>query len=159
MGNSKIINKMAAACILAAAGLSIVAPKGAGAQAMVSDPAVIGQCLCLQQSVATKRAEMTARQRAFDLLQKSIADQTATLESRRPGVNVDDPAAVQSFRDALDNRDADAERLERETYPDLQNAIAVYNQRVDQYNQSCAGKNFNDQDIARVRAALTCPAD
>lgn len=131
---------------------------GASAQDL-GTPEGTRTCLCLEEGIARKRDEMTALQRAYDLKRQQLAEMTARLDGQRSTVNTSDPAAVENFRMSLENRDAEAERLDREVLPEYQQSVSSYNDRIARYQQACAGKMYSETVLNQVKATLVCPAE
>ena len=126
---------------------------------LMTDPREIATCLCLNQSVLKREGELGAVRATYEALRKSIADQTAALNTKRPTVNVNDPTAVDAFRAQMEKRDDDEARLEQDVYPGLQTQTAAYNARVADYSQRCGGRYMDEPVLKAVQKTLVCTID
>lgn len=143
---------------IALAGLAFATSSRAAEQPVMSDPAAISSCLCLERSVAIKSDEMKRLQTVYEQAAASLASQNAEIEARRPKVEVDNPFQVEAFRDRLIERDKANELFQTETTPDYQHSVAAYNQEVGAYTNSCSGRSFDATVLQSVKASLSCPA-
>jgi hypothetical protein len=141
-------------------GMALVATAGGvSAQSMISVPSEVASCLCLERDLTTRQAEMAVRRNAYDGLERDIQAAEATLERDRGRVDVNDQAAVDGFRQRLEQVDAMKARQSQMTLPDYQMAVAGYNERVAQYTQRCSGRPLDPLVVAQVRPNLICRMD
>jgi len=101
---------------------------------------------------------MTERQRSYEASRQEVADLDARLQNARTSVNVDNPNAVAQFRQLLDQRDAAYRQSSGTLFTQYQNAVALYNQRVSEYNARCTDRPRNPLLLNQVQATLVCPA-
>lgn len=144
---------------VAGAAVLVSASCGAFAQSanpLITDPREIAACLCLNQSVQRSEGGVTAARALYEALKKSVADQDAALNAKRPTVDTNDPAAVENFRLQMEKRDDDQNRVEQETYPALQSKIAAYNAKVADYGQRCGGRYMDEPVLKAVQKNLVC---
>jgi hypothetical protein len=125
----------------------------------LSTPEGARYCLCLEQLIAAKKDEVAVRQNAYEALRKQVAETTERLNRQRPTVNPNDPVAVETFRQALEARDMEADRLDREVLADFNQSATVYNERVSRYQGQCAGKMYTEAVLAQVKPTLVCTLD
>jgi hypothetical protein len=151
----------AAIGLSAVAGLSLGAVAPAAAQVMVPpspEAADVAACLCLKQAVDASGAAMAERERGYEASRREVSDLDAQLQNGRMNVNVDNPNAVAQFRQLLDQRDAAYRRSSGALFTQYQNAVALYNERVSEYNARCADRPRNPLLLNQVQATLVCPA-
>ena len=97
-------------------------------------------CLCLQQSVADRRTDMTAKQGELNAAQSQLSQLDAQLTAARAHEDVNNPQSVAEFRQLLAQRDAAFKQSSGELIAATQAATAAYNQAVADYNNQCAGR-------------------
>jgi uncharacterized protein (DUF885 family) len=151
----------AAIGLSAVAGFSCgaVAPAAAQVPVVLSPEAAdIAACLCLGQAVDASGAAMTERERSYEASRREVADLDAQLQNGRMSVNVDNPNAVAQFRQMLDQRDAAYRHSSGALFTQYQNAVALHNERVSEYNARCADRPRNPLVVNQVQATLVCPA-
>ena len=148
-----------ALCAVAALSSGAVAPAAAQVPVPPSPEAAdIAACLCLRQSLDASGAAMAERERGYEASRREVADLDAQLQNARTSVNVDNPNAVAQFRQLLGQRDAAYRRSSGTLFTQYQNAVALYNQRVSEYNARCADRPRNPLLLNQVQATLVCPA-
>ena len=151
----------AAIGLCAVIGFSLGAVAPAAAQVPVPpspEAADIAACLCLRQALEASGAAMTERERGYETSRREVADLDGQLQNARTSVNVDNPTAVAQFRQLLDQRDAAYRRSSGTLFTQYQNAVALYNERVSEYNARCADRPRNPLLLNQVQATLVCPA-
>jgi uncharacterized protein (DUF885 family) len=121
------------------------------------ETADIAACLCLKQAVDAIGARMTDRERAYQASRREVADLDAQLQNGRMSLNVDNPNATAQFRQLLDQRDAAYRRSSGSLFSQYQNAVGLYNERVNEYNARCADRPRNPALLNQVQATLVCP--
>jgi hypothetical protein len=121
------------------------------------EAADIAACLCLQRAVDSLGAAMADRERAYEASRREVADLDAQLQNGRMSLNVDNPAAVAQYRQLLDQRDAAYRRSSGAVFTQYQNAVALYNGPVSEYNARCADRPRNPVLVNQVQATLVCP--
>jgi hypothetical protein len=158
----RFITLGAALRICVAVALSGIAMAPATAQVPGTPPtpevADIAACLCLQRSVDALGAARTDRERAYDTSRREVADLDAQLQSARMSLNVDNPTAVAQFRQLLERRDAAYRQSSGPLFNQYQDAVALYNGRVGEYNARCADRPRSPVLLSQVQATLVCPS-
>ena len=141
------------------AGVIALAGNAGRAQVPVLPPesAEIAACLCLQQSVATLSADMSAKNQALDGVKNQLADLDSQLAREKPQVNVNNPDSVARYKALLEQHDAAYRQSIGPVHADSAQATARYNARVNEYNARCANRPFNSAIVAQVQANLVCP--
>jgi hypothetical protein len=142
--------------------ISLLGAPSASAQVPLSpapppEPAEIGACLCLQQTVATLSAEMNQKTQALDAVTHQLADLDAQLAQSRANLNINDANAVARYKALLERRDAAYRQSIGPVHADATQATARYNERVNEYNARCANRPFNSALVAEMQAHLSCP--
>lgn len=148
-----------AATAMGALALVTLSAGGALAQSsgvLMTDPREIAACLCLNQSVQRAEGTVTAARALYEALKKSVADQDAALNAKRPTVDTNDPSAVEAFRLQMEKRDDDQNHVEQDAYPALQSKIAAYNAKVADYSQRCGGRFMDEPVLKSVQKNLVC---
>jgi TolA-binding protein len=137
---------------------------GAGARAQVPPPLVppseaaeISACLCLQQGMAIRSAEMNQRTQALDAITHQLADLDGQLAEARANLNINNPDAVARYKALLERRDEAYRQSIGPVHDDAAQATARYNARVNEYNARCANRPFNSALVAELQAHLACP--
>jgi uncharacterized protein (DUF885 family) len=122
-----------------------------------SEAANIAACLCLQRSLDAAGAARVDRERAYEASRQEVAGLDAQLQSARATLNVDNPQAVAQFRQLLERRDAVFRQSSGPLFNQFSSAVAVYNQRIGEFNARCANRPTNPVLLAQVQATLVCP--
>ena len=137
---------------------------GAEARAQVPPPLVpppegaeIAACLCLQQAMAVRSAEMNQKNQALDAVTHQLADLDAQLMQARANLNINNPDAVARYKALLEHRDDAYRQSIGPVHADAAQATARYNERVNEYNARCANRPFNSALVAEIQAHLSCP--
>lgn len=125
---------------------------------MITDPAVIGRCLCAGGRVSTDKAALDTFGGQYAAA-KAHAEATAAAVARlRPQVRSDNAEQLDAFRRLV----VESQRAENDLYGHVQPAYAAavtrYNQSVASYNQACAGLPMDKALQTRVAQTLVCPA-
>lgn len=143
---------------VAAAALLAVSVSGSVAWAqVVHSPDEIRACLCKEQTVATLNGEVQAQSRAYDEKRRGFDALDKQVQTSRPQVNVNSPADVDAFKRLLQRRDDAADELAGSATKSYAAAVQRYNQAVSDYNGSCAGKAFDQDQLAELKRTLSCP--
>jgi hypothetical protein len=143
---------------LLGAGLVGLAMSGAAHAQPPSEAAEINRCLCMQQQISRLSAEMSAEMAALRRTDRRLADLNAQLRRERPVLHVNNPAAVEHFKVLLEERDATWKDAVGPVWTAANDAVALYNARVREYNDSCAHRLFDSVLMRQIRATLTCQA-
>ena len=135
-----------------------VTPATPAIPGLLVDPAEVRQCLCLERDVGTGNQEVAARGRMYEDGVRELQQLDAEIERRRQSMNTDDVAAVESFRQMFDRRQALYGRVNGELIGDYQRTVERYNRAVAGFNQFCTGKAYHPPTVAAVQPTLSCPA-
>ena len=140
------------------AGLFGLAMSGAAHAQPPSEAAEISRCLCMEQQISQLSAEMSAKMAALRRTDQRLAELNARLRRERPVLDVNNPAAVEHFKVLLEERDATWKDSVGSVWTAANDAVALYNDRVHEYNDSCAHRLFDSALMQQIRATLTCQA-
>ena len=133
-------------------------PAAVQAQAVLTSPQAITDCLCMEFAVNTMANDVSARQRMYDDAKRAYEQLDAEVERRRQTMNPNDPAQIAALRQLLDQRDQARARYAGEATPEYSAQVEEYNRRVANFNQRCGGKSYDGNVLAQVRQSLVCPA-
>jgi hypothetical protein len=141
-----------------AAALALSIPAGvAKAQVVVRSPDEVRSCLCKEQAVASLNAQVQALSKAYDEKRQAFEALDRQVQTSRPQVNVNNPSDVDAFKRLLERRDEASDSLAGAATSDYASAVQRYNAAVSDYNNSCAGKAFDQDVLAQVKQSLSCP--
>ena len=153
---------MVAAALLFAGPASAQAPLVEGEQStpvgpLITDPAVIGRCLCAGDRVSADKTALDALGGQYGAA-KAHAEATAAAVARlRPQVRPDNAEQLDAFRRLV----VESQHAESDLYGKAQPAYAAavtrYNQSVAAYNEGCAGLPMDKALQAQVAQTLVCP--
>jgi hypothetical protein len=141
------------------AGLAMSAAVGVGAATaqVVNSPDAIRSCLCQEQAVANLNAEVQTESHAYAEQRQTFETLDRQVKTSRPQVNVNSPADVDAFKRLLERRDAAADALAGPATSRYAAAVQRYNRAVADYNGACAGKAFDQDQLAAEKRNLSCP--
>jgi hypothetical protein len=130
-----------------------------GVQAQIpipNEPAEINACVCLQMTSAALAADKDAKSQTLAAASQQLADLNAQLASERARIDVNNPDAVARYKALLERRDAAYGQISP-AQSAAATAVARYNATVDEHNRRCAGRPFNSDLVAQIRAHPNCP--
>ncbi len=125
----------------------------AGSQ-IVSNPQQIQYCLCLQTRYEMLSNDSTAKQTAYNQAVAQRADLDSQIAAAKAGPS--SPDRVEHIRELNARRIALQQQINQQYIPEQQGSTERYNEAVGQYQQSCAGKDFDSTVLARVKTGLVC---
>lgn len=144
------------------AGIVVLAVSGAARAQVPPEEAAeateIQRCLCLQREVSQLAAEMAARRAALRRANQRFADLDAQLRRERASLDVNDPVALERYKRLLEERDAAWKDSVGPVWAAANDAVARYNARVREYDNSCAHRLFDSVLMRQIQATLTCQA-
>jgi hypothetical protein len=136
------------------AGFASAAP--GDADSVLTDPKDIAACLCLEQSISARAAEMRSLGAVYNEETRQLADMNADIDRRRPLVNVQDQAQIDAFKVILEQRDQALDKYQWSTLPKYQASVARYNEKVDVMVKMCSGHPLDQVALDQVKQKLTC---
>lgn len=126
---------------------------------VLTDPKDIAACLCLEQSIATRAAEMRSLGAIYNDETRQLADMNADIDRKRPLVNVQDQAQIDAFKVILEQRDQALDKYQWSTLPKYQASVARYNEKVDVMVKTCSGHPLDQIALDQVKQKLVCTSD
>lgn len=143
---------LVAALAAAAAGIA----DRAAAQ-VVRSPDEVRACLCKEQLLADLKGQVQTESRTYEDKRRAFEALDDQVRTSRPQVNVSNQADVDAFKRLLEERDAAADALAGPVTKSYGDAVQRYNQAVADYNNGCAGRSFDPDQVAELKRDLTCP--
>ncbi|HUZ75503.1 MAG TPA: hypothetical protein VMU87_21165 [Stellaceae bacterium] len=141
----------AAAWLLAAAMAS-----QAGAQEVLHAPDAVRACLCRDQAMHELGASLSTERQNFEAQENAVKALDEQASAAKAKLDPADLAAREAYAELLQRRDA-AHRHLAESTPQYNAAVRRYNAAVIAYKDGCAGKSYDADTLAKVRASLSCP--
>ncbi len=126
---------------------------------VLTDPKEIAFCLCLEQSVAAKAAEMRSLGAVYSEETRQLAAMNADIDRKRPLVDVQNQAQIDAFKGLLEQRDAALDKYQWSTLPKYQASVARYNDKVDMVLKRCSGHPLDQAALDQAKQKLSCPAE
>ena len=114
-------------------------------------------CLCQEQLVSSLNADVQAQSRAYEEKRQAFEALDKQVQTARPQVNVKNQAEIDAFKQLLERRDAAADALNGQATSSYAEAVRRYNAAVTDYNNNCAGKPFDQDQLGQERHNLVCP--
>jgi hypothetical protein len=139
-----------------ALGMFALGVSGSAQAQIPNEAAEINACVCQQAASAALAGEKDAKAQALATVDRQLADLNAQLDAEKPRVDVNNPDAVSRFKLLLGRRDDTRAQLSPAQAAAAQ-AVDRYNASVDEYNRRCAGRPFNAELWAQIRARPNCP--
>jgi hypothetical protein len=139
---------------------SLLLPAMAGparAQQVLSSPEAIRSCLCQEQSVTALANEVLQQNRVYEEKRKALESLDNEVRARRAQINVANQSEVDAFKQLLDRRDQAGAEFAGPVTRNYSDMVARYNGAVASFNDACAGKAYDSDVLAQVRANLACP--
>lgn len=123
----------------------------------VTDPAIIGRCLCAGGRVSADKDALDATGRHYAAVKAHAEATGAAVTHLRPQVRPDNVEQLDAFRRlVVESQQADSD-LYGNAQPAYAAAVSRYNQSVTAYNAGCAGLRVDKTIQAHVAQALVCP--
>lgn len=114
-------------------------------------------CLCQEQLVSSLNADVQAQSRAYEEKRQAFETLDKQVQTARPQVNVKNQAEIDAFKQLLERRDGAADALNGQATSSYAEAVRRYNAAVTDYNNNCAGKAFDQDQLGQQRLNLVCP--
>lgn len=140
------------ALLLAAA----LAPQ-ASAQEILHAPDAIRACICREQAVSALAAAVQEAKETYDERQKELQSLARQVDEARRRLDVASLAEREAFTHLLDERDVANDHFAAEVVPHYNDLVRRYDATVAVFNRDCAGKAYDPEVLAQVRASLACP--
>lgn len=137
----------------------VVSAQQSDPDSVLTDPKEIAFCLCLEQSVAAKAADMRSLGALYSDETRQLAAMNADIDRKRPLVDVQNQAQIDAFKVLLEQRDAALDKYQWSTLPKYQASVARYNEKVDMVLKRCSGHPLDQAALDQAKQKLSCPAE
>ena len=134
-----------------------ISADGVQAQIVLHSPRDIAACLCQDQTVGNLRDEMELQKQIYETSKSEYDALAAEAERQHAELNINDSDAITAYRQLLERRDVAEANFKLEAAPTYAAVVARYNQAVQSYNASCAGKAYDPDALAVAQNGLYCP--
>jgi len=129
----------------------------ADTETVVSDPSLIGQCLCEAQAVSSRFDALRSAETQYDDAKNHAEATQREVDALRPKVDPTSAEMLDAYRRLLVESERAKAILYSQAQPDDAKAVTRYNQAVATYNADCAGQRFDANRRAQVAQTLICP--
>ena len=123
---------------------------------LVSDPAIIGRCLCMGRHLSKEKGLLERLDRQFRAAKAHDQATEAAVARARPFLKPDDGEQVAAYRRLLE----ESQRADRDLYSRVQPAyaaqVARYNQTFNVYNDGCTRMQVVQTLQSKVAQTLVC---
>jgi hypothetical protein len=124
--------------------------------AVLTDPKEIAFCLCLEQSLAARAAEMRSLGSVYTEETQQLAAMNADIDRRRPLVDVQNQAQIEAFKTVLEQRDQALDKYQWSTLPKYQASVVRYNEKVDIMLKRCSDHPLDQAALDQAKQRLVC---
>ena len=130
----------------------------AAAVEILHTPDAIRVCLCLDQAVTSRSAELNQESDKYDGEEKALAELKTQAETTRQHLDAANMAQRDTLARMLEQRDAAARRFATETTPHYNAIVDLYNEAAGAFNRACGDKAYDWSVLPQVQSALSCPS-
>lgn len=152
------IGALLAAGVLAAVPLSLAPTSLAQEIAQPLSLEAVHNCLCLQQQMSSRNAEMELRAGILQEREGELERLGMEIQVKRAAMAPGDQMAIAELKSLIDRQQALRELMRRDIMPSYQDSVRGYNETSAEYNASCAGRRIYQPDIDKLQGNLQCPA-
>lgn len=117
----------------------------------------VHNCLCLQQEMADRNAEMETRGGILREREGELERLGMEIEVKRAAMVPGDEAAITDLKTLIDRQQSLRELMRRDIAPSYQDSVSGYNEASAEYNATCAGRRIYQPDIDKLQGNLQCP--
>jgi hypothetical protein len=128
----------------------------ARAAELLHAPEAIRACLCLDQAVTARSAELYQESQSLEEQKKALAALESRADEARGQSDSTDMAQRAELGRLLDERDAAISRFAAETTPQYNATVEAYNRAAEAFNRGCGGKAYDWSVLPDVQSNLTC---
>jgi hypothetical protein len=121
-------------------------------------PEGVRTCLCLEEAMATHKAEMELRSGIFRERESELERIGMDIEVKRASMNPDDAQAIADLKVLIERQQTLRQLLRRDIQPSYQDSVASFNAVTSAYNEQCAGRRLDKAEVERLQGNLQCPA-
>lgn len=125
---------------------------------LLSDPRAVGECLCLERRLQALGGNLGAERKAYEEAKAQLDELRATIESRRPQVNVGNPAEVDAFKNLVLKEEALQTAFRDTVVPRYDERVRGYNAVVGAFDRQCRSRPYNLEVVLQIQGSLNCPA-
>lgn len=118
----------------------------------------VHNCLCLQQQMSSRNAEMELRGGILKEREGELERLGMEIQVKRAAMAPGDQVAIAELKTLIDRQQALRELMRRDIMPSYQDSVRGYNETTAEYNASCAGRRIYQPDIDKLSGSLQCPA-
>ena len=133
------------------------APAGADQIAPALSLDEVRSCVCLEQALKNRQAEMELRQGILEERENELERIGMEIQVRRTSMNPEDQQAIVDLRAIIERQDSLRLLMSRDIMPSYQGSVSAYNRTVAAYNENCANKRIYTPDVDKVKQNLQCP--
>ena len=123
---------------------------------VIHDPQQIRSCLCLEATYKSQQGDISTKQAAYSQATSQKASLEAQIEAAKAGPL--SPEQTDSIRKSSLQQIELLNRINQDYIPALQTSTSAYNDTVARFQESCGGKAYDSDVLARVKPGLTCQA-
>lgn len=139
-------------------GLILAVPAAADQIAPPLSLEEVGVCLCLEQAMKDRQAEMDLRQGILKERENELERLGMEIQVRRASMNPEDAQAIADLKAMIERQNSLRLLMSRDIVPSYQESVAAYNRTVAAYNESCANKRIYKPDVEKLQQqGLQCP--
>lgn len=131
--------------------------EGEASGPLVTDPAVIGRCLCAGGRLSAEKGTLDALGQRYATAKSRAEATSAAVARARTEIRPGDSEQLDAYRRLLIESQMAAEALYGSAAPAYSAGVTRYNQSVAAYNQACAGIRVDKKLQTHVAETLVCP--
>lgn len=114
-------------------------------------------CVCLEQALKSRQAEMELRQGILRERENELERLGMEIQVRRASMNPEDQQAIDELKARIDQQNSLRLLMSRDIVPSYQGSVSAYNRTAAAYNESCANRRIYTPDVDKVKQNLQCP--
>lgn len=146
--------------LCAAAGVLALTTGASPAAAQELEPALtveeLRYCLCLEQEMAEKRAELDLRHGILKERENELERLGMEIEMTRASMDPADAEAGENLKMLIQRQQSLRELLRRDIVQSYQDSVRRYNEALTAYNDTCANRRIYKPDVEKARQNLEC---
>lgn len=138
--------------------LASAAMQHANATEVLHAPDAVRVCLCLDQAVTARSAELNQESNSYDAQRKALAALESRAKTARQQLDPANEGQRQAFARLLTERDAAVQRFAGVATPHYNAVVGRYNDAAEAFGRQCGGKSYDWDVLQQVQSTLSCPA-
>jgi len=143
-----------------AAALPVLAAGALSAAAQGLEPALtvdeVRYCLCLEQEMAAKRAELDLRHGILKERENELERLSMDIEMLRASMDPADAEAAENLKTMIQRQQDLRALLRRDIVESYQNIVRSYNESLTAYNNTCANRRIYTPHVEEAKQNLQC---